>query len=132
MSKKVYITNKYVKELEHSEIDFDLYEKILGKDWSDIDREEIDLGRDNNWWTGEGYPIEIDRVIKTLQKLKKRGANFVEIMYHCDHIGYVFNGVDIHESTEGELKKHLESEKKNKAKQEEIKALEKKLKELKS
>lgn len=134
MEKEIYITHKYVDEVEHSEIDFDLTDKILGDDADDFDIRNIFLGKQGKWWIGEGEPIEIDRVIKTLEELKEKGANFVEIMYHCDHIGYVFNGVDIHKSTEGEIEKHLEGMKKkrDKAKQEEIKALEKKLKELKS
>jgi len=136
MGKKVYITKNYIQETEISEIDFDLYDKVLGKEWEDMDcdQERIELGRKEKWWTGESHPIEIDRIIKLLNNLKIKGANFVEIMYHCDHIGYVFNGVDIHKSTEGEIENHLDQLKKRKEaeKQKEIEALEKKLKQLKS
>ena len=134
MSKEVYITHKYVKEIEHSEIDFDLPENVLGREVDTLDIRNIFVSREGKWWTGEGEPMEIDKVIKTLNELKDKGANYVEMMYHCDHIGYVFNGVDIHESTKEELEAHLEGEKKKneRARQEEIEKLERKLKELKS
>lgn len=134
MGKETYITYNYVGEIEHSELDFDLQVNVLGREVDMLEIRNIFLSREGKWWTGEGEPMEIDKVIETLNELKDKGANYVEMMYHCDHMGYVFNGIDIHESTKEELEAHLKHQKINKeiARQEEIEKLERRLKELKS
>lgn len=79
-----------VDEVEFSEIDFDLYNEIFEK-------EKVDEMYDNGEYPGdnldlsetENYPIHIDKVIAQLQKMKENGAEYVEIDYHCDHIGYI-------------------------------------------
>ena len=129
------ITKIYKVSDSLTEIDFILRDKILGKNW--VENEErfghITLNNDYKNWQGEVHPINIDDAIKILEKLKKEGSNYVEIMYHCDHIGYYFNGLDIHRSTDEEVAKDKERlEAKLKAKKDaEIKTLEAKLKELK-
>ena len=102
MKNKIHsITEIYKSEESLTEIDFTLRDKILGKGWDDNEERfgQIVLGNDHNSWKGESYPINIDDVNKVLEKLKKKGCNYVEIMYHSDHIGYYFNGLDIHRST---------------------------------
>ena len=107
MSKKLNhsITEIYKASESLTEIDFILRDKILGKDWSENEERfgQITLDNDHNNWQGESHPIKIDDVIKVLEKLKEKGSNYVEIMYHCDHIGYYFNGLDIHRSTNEEV-----------------------------
>lgn len=112
------ITRKYISERSVSEIDFDLYSEILGKDWSEVSDklgrfEDFKLNDSSDGWSGDSHPINIDRTIKILESLKKKGCNFVEIMYHCDHIGYYFYGLNIHRSTATELQDHYSKEKKN-------------------
>jgi hypothetical protein len=99
------ITEVYKSEESLTEIDFTLREKILGKNWDEKEERygNIILGDDKNSWKGESYPINIDDVNKVLEKLKKKGCNYVEIMYHSDHIGYYFNGMDIYRSTDEEV-----------------------------
>lgn len=129
------ITQVYTTGESLTEIDFTLRDEILGKDWADHEErfDQITLNNDHDNWKGESHPIKIDEVIKILEKLKSNGSNYVEIMYHCDHIGYYFNGLDIHRSTDEEVVKNKERlEAKLKAKKEaEIKALEAKLAQLK-
>lgn len=129
-----YILTHYKKEIEHSELDFTVRERFLGnqenEDWWDY----ISITKsENNFWSGESTEMDIDLAISTLQELKGAGCNFVEIMHHGDHHGYVFVGADIRLATDKEIadfEKKVEDHGK-KQKDEEIKNLEKKLKELK-
>lgn len=121
-------------EIYSSELDMLMRDEILGKNWSDGEwPDTITLDRKNNKWHGESEPIKIDFVINALEKLKKDGCNYVEIMFHEDHHGYYFNGLDIHRSTESELA--AEEERINiiteKNKEKEIRELEAKLAKLK-
>lgn len=105
------ITKIYKEEESTSEIDFTLRDKILGKDWDEKEERygEITKGNDEQYgWKEENYPIDIDEAIKILQGLKDKGCNHVEIMYHCDHIGYYFYGLDIHRSTDQEVSEEKE------------------------
>lgn len=107
------ITKTYLKEIELSEIDFELNEDIH-RDWYDIGKinNRVNITKNNKGsWEGDTIPIKIDDVIKTLQQLKKSGANYAEIMYHSDHNGYVFNGLEIRKSTEKEIKEHSDKNK---------------------
>jgi hypothetical protein len=130
------ITKEYKEEIDDSELDMTLYDEILGKDWSDKEKyhDTIYKGRDNQYgWQGESHPISIDRMMKHLQDLKDKGCNHVEIMYHCDHIGYNIYGLDIHRSTNEEVKAHKkwQAAEKEKEKQKKIKELTKELEKVK-
>jgi len=129
--KNVTIIRKYTEEIEFSEIDFEMYDKVLGKNWDE--KNEIESGVENKSWYGEAYAMDIDKMIEVLNGLKKGGANYVEVMYHCDHIGYVFNGVEIRKATKEEIAadNELIAAKNAANKQREIDALEKKLNQLK-
>jgi hypothetical protein len=129
------ITEIYKASHSITEIDFILRDKILGKNWAENEERfgQIILNNDQKNWQGESHPIDIDEVIKVLERLKKKGSNYVEIMYHSDHIGYYFNGLDIHRSTDGEIsneKKRLDVELQVN-KEAEIKALEARIAKLK-
>ena len=96
---KVYVTKRLVDDIEHSEIDFDLYSEF-GFDY-DTHSEfvGIQMGQDGT----DGYPINIDKMIKTLEDMKAKGATHVEMNYHCDHIGYEISGYEIKASKQEEI-----------------------------
>ena len=129
MSESSYFTVINIGHESLSELDFDLYKEVFG----DID---FDMAWPESIGDGhrvDGEPIRIDALIELLQKAKDRGANYVCIETHGDHHGYEIEPLDIHESTEGEIKKHLEEkEKKNKrTKQKEYNKLVEELEKLK-
>ena len=96
---KIYVTKRLVDDIEYSEIDFKLHNEF-GFDY-DIHEEfvEIQMGRGD----ADGYPINIDKMIKTLEDMKAKGATHVEMNYHCDHIGYEISGYEIKPSKQEEI-----------------------------
>lgn len=132
--KNYTILQKYTEEIEISEIDFDLQEDIVeGQDVNDISVDYIVVDNKKARYSGESHPIKIDQLIAILGALKSGGANYAEIMFHCDHIGYVFNGVDVKLAGDDDVaeNKKLIDAKKAEIKQREIDALERKLSQLK-
>lgn len=135
MSKRKYITKQYVVEDSVNEIDFDLYEYFKLKENDTL--EIITKPNKKANWSGESYPINVDTLLSMLNNMKEKGCNFVEVMYHTDHIGYVVNGLNIQPSANEELAAHKvktdqikritaemrELEKQFEAKQKEYKAL---------
>lgn len=89
---KVYVTKKLINDVEHSEIDFDLYGEFKFDYDTHSEFVTIPMGKQGD---ADGYPIKIDRMIKTLEKMKAKGATHVEMNYHCDHIGYEISGYEI-------------------------------------
>ena len=135
-SKKYIVEYDYKSEIELSEIDIDLQcELKIGED--DRNMGAISNGDKMLSWSGQSFEIGIDRVIKVLNQLKKKDkCKYVQIMYHGDHIGYVFNGLNITKHLEGSvgyrklMDKIIQSDiEKNDRK---IKELEKELQRLKS
>lgn len=107
MSKKLrkYLTKTYVAEDSVSEIDFDLYDHFKLKENDTL--EIITNPNPDARWSGESYPINVDIFMSMLKVMKEeKGCNFVEIMYHTDHIGYVINGLNIQTSTKEEIAEH--------------------------
>lgn len=109
-----YMTLKYLKEIEESDLDIIEVEKTLGKDAWEPGYERIFKHLDNDCsWEGECNRISIDLLEKTIAKLKKAGANYVEMMHHSDHNAYVFYGIEVRKSTKEEvLTYQLQNEKK--------------------
>lgn len=106
MKHENYIITKYTEEIELSELDLELDCDILGSDEFD-DKEHIVIEKGNIYsYAGESTPIKIDTIINTLEKLRDGGANYVEIMHHCDHHGYIFNGANITKATAEEINEH--------------------------
>ena len=129
-----YLNKKNLIDDELSEIDFDFM-----RDWNcDYDNEESDDPNDfhhydyiiNQNGYADGYPIKIDRVIEQLQKMKDAGCNYIEMDYHCDHIGYQFSGFLIEEATAEQIEEFLNKKKEKEAKEKEIRELRQKIKEL--
>ena len=127
-----YIYYKIVKEIELSELDFVNQDKILGKH-PENDSWEYQLIENRSEYYIESEEIEIDTAIKTLEKLKKAGANYAQIVAHVDHHGYEFFGLEMREATKEEVDEYLNKNKESikKAKQEKIEQLEKELDKLK-
>lgn len=98
MGKKIIIEYDYIIEDEMEEIDFDLNKelRIDYDNWDEISRVSND---EDCYWAGDSHPVKIDRVLKVLNKLKKK-CKYVEIMYHEDHISYIFSGLNIRKHVE--------------------------------
>lgn len=97
MNKKVI---KTIDSFEFSEIDFDLYDELFTKEKvaeiynsnKDHPSNYIFNKRDPEC---DGEPINIDRLINKLNEFKNKGANYVALEYHCDHIGYILEAIKI-------------------------------------
>ena len=96
----IYVKRELVYENELSEIDFQLKEEF-GFDYEKHD-DFIVEGDSNDY--ADAYPIKIEEVIQELTNMKDAGATHVEIGYHCDHIGYIFEGYEIKSMTSAEVK----------------------------
>ena len=98
-SERYIVEYNYKTEFELDEIDFDLQSELK------IKENDSNMGTLNNGeslWSGESFPINIDIVIEVLNEFKKKNkCNYVEIVYHSDHIGYIFNGLNITKHLEG-------------------------------
>ena len=103
-NKNTYITVTKVKHTEVSEIDFDLHSKFKfdyenGGDFISIDGPGQSL---------DSEPVDISRMIKILADMKQKGANYVRIEYHVDHIGYEVEGLNIRKSNDQEISTYEE------------------------
>ena len=105
MENNKYYTIKIIDEYEFSEIDFDLYREIFNltseEENSDGDGWYKPIGHYNR----DGCPLQIDRLISKLEEFKKKGANYVSLEYHEDHIGYPMEALNISQSTTEEIEK---------------------------
>ena len=112
MKKPQDYTTKKIKDFEFSEIDFYFYDELFGKKWDDekFEHPRCISSEKNN----EGYPIKIERLIQKLQQFKDKGANYVSIDYHCDHIGYQLEFLNIQKSTPEEILNYKTKELKKK------------------
>lgn len=126
-----YFIQKTVKTESLSEFDFILYGNLFGKEWDDDDlvhpSERI---IDNREFFSDGTPIEIDVLIRLLQKLKRKGANYIALNDHCDHHGYDIEGIKIEEATKKEIENYLAKKKESKEKEDKIKELYNQIKEI--
>lgn len=122
----IYVKRNLVYENELSEIDFVLHNEFRYnyEEHEDFFIEGEYAGR------ADAFPININDVIQELSNMKDAGATHVEIGYHCDRIGYIFEGYQITSMTEtgvNQLKQKQESER---LKQEKINDLRKQIKTL--
>ena len=128
-----YLRKIYVGERETDDsLHFLNQEKILNLGEDDDYPETITTDGTN--WAGETVPMDIDELINILNELKGQSANYVEIMFHEDHCGYVINGVHMREANDMEKQLYL-LEQNNESinnRKEKIAALKKQLKELES
>lgn len=112
---KYIVHNNFVPE-EFSELDFELYSKLGLED----DDEHENIINNFEYDYVEGDPIEIDKLMHELVKLKSRGANYVRIDNDLDHYGYIIQGVEIHLASKKEIQTFFhEKEKEKQAKKNE-------------
>lgn len=129
-----YIKKIYVKEIEISDLDLENVDNILGLNEEGHDYNYLtNIDYNQHYWAGETQEIEIDKLIETVTRLKKSGANYVEILHHGDHHGYVFYGIEMRKATKEEIAVNKEKEKQSilKAKENKIKELEEQIEKLK-
>lgn len=104
---KINILKTYLGTHKESELDFDIRDKMFpGVDWEDV--EEF---TENGSIRLDSHPIEIARLREILTQLESQGANWVEIDYHCDHIGYLLVGLSITPLSPEEAIPHIEKKK---------------------
>ena len=129
---KYYTINTICND-SFSELDFELYDEIFGEDKLDFD-EFYPESIGDKYSSVDGHPIQIDRLINLLLDFKKKGANYVGLHHHCDHIGYDLEAYDIHLSTQEEINNFLfkEKEKERIKKEKEIQKLQNQLDKLKN
>jgi hypothetical protein len=96
-----YLTFNYVGEVELPDTRIELYDRLLGtEEWQ---HKDLLLNAEEKNYAGEGYPVDIDKLIEHLQALKAAGANFVEITHHDEGEGFALNGVEVREATQDEV-----------------------------
>jgi hypothetical protein len=83
-----------------------------GYDWDSNDRyEEIgSIQRD-------GGMVSIERLRKALDEFESKGANYVNLDYHCDHNEVEVTGVVYRTSTEKEIEDFIKAQEEKKEKQ---------------
>lgn len=126
--RNVYLKREVVYESEISEIDFKLKEEF-GFDYEK--HEDFLIEGDSNGYA-DAYPIKIEHIIQELVNMKDAGATHVEIGYHCDHIGYIFEGYRIKPMDKSEVEEIKNMKAKNDKKIQEIADLKQRIKELES
>lgn len=120
----IHIKKKLVYENELSELD-SVLEKEFGFDYEN--HEDFFIEGDYAGYA-DAFPINIDRIIQELSNMKAAGATHVEIGYHCDHIGYIFEGYQITLMTETEVNQLKQKQESERRKQEKINDLRKQIK----
>ena len=127
---KQYYSIKSLDEFEFSEIDMDLLNTLFGKDW--YNDEEKEYPNSVGSYYKDGYPILIDRLIDKLNEFKQKGANYVSLEYHCDHIGYPIEALLIERMSDSDIEDHEQKilKKKEEEKQKKIEELQKQIKQI--
>lgn len=103
------IKNMIIKKFLSFEETEDLMLNYLFYTEEEIDEnypEWIEQGGDR--WSGINTPMPIDDALRIIQEMKDKGANFIEIDFHCDHITYLFSGFEIRKATKKEIEKENE------------------------
>jgi len=57
---------------------------------------------------GNNTPMPIDDALQIIQEMKDKGANFIEMDFHCDHQTYLFSGFEIYKASDEEIEKENE------------------------
>lgn len=98
----LYLKRTLVYENEISELDYELYDEF-GFDSTTHSRGIL---IDTDDYDSNAYPVSIDKLIEELTEMKQQGATHVEIQYHTDHIGYVFEGYTIKAMSDTDIEEH--------------------------
>lgn len=117
--KKQGIVFNYVGHETTEDLNFITRAEILGKKWDDDDNFEYPIsivnGNTGNNWEGESHCVSISSLEKIIANLKAKGANYIEIMYHSDHVEYEINGLKLHKASPEEIKNYEKKRKKKQA-----------------
>lgn len=122
----LHIKRKLVYESELSELDYELYDEF----GFDSDTHSRGILVDTADYESNAYPISIDKLIDELTEMKRQGATHVEIHYHTDHIGYVFDGYTIEVMTDTDIKEYNQRMRAERYKREMIKSLYQQIREI--
>lgn len=98
---------KPIHHINSDELDFSLREQVLQPFDEDEEYREIYESKLNYL----NSPIKIETLRGFLDDLEERGANFVAIDYHTDHIEYELDGMFITEATQDEIDYHEKKDK---------------------
>ena len=92
-NRKYIIKTTYKAFEERTEIDFDLYNELgIG----DEDEQVKTITNANTYQPPASFcSIKIDKVLDVLKQFKNKNCEYIDIMYHEDHIGYYFYGSNI-------------------------------------
>ncbi len=93
------IIYKHVKHINTDELDFLNREQIFPDLGEDEDLNEIYKDKTNILNT----PVSINYLRGLLDELETKGANYVSIDYHTDHIEYELDGIIAREATQEEI-----------------------------
>jgi hypothetical protein len=80
-----------------------------GYDWDSEDRYE-EIG----YLQRDGGMVSIERLRKALDEFESKGANYVNIDYHCDHNEVEVTGVVYRTSTEKEIEDFIKAQEEKK------------------
>lgn len=89
------LVQEFIDDSSFDDLDIELQENFnmsLHNDDSLYDDYDIICNKNGR---ADGHPIRIDKLISTLQHFKSIGANYVELDYNCDHIGYDLSAYNI-------------------------------------
>jgi tetraacyldisaccharide-1-P 4'-kinase len=93
------IKHTYLLEVDHTELDLDLYHELQPSDPEGLQNEREKVyetnGEHSYFWAGDATPIRIELVEDFVNKAREAGANYVEIQHHEDHHGYYLYGLKI-------------------------------------
>lgn len=122
--KKQGITSTYVGHETTEDLKHIMRNEILGEDWDEKGEYPIyiEKGNTGNNWEGEAYAVSIRSLRELIGYLEEKGANYVEIMFHGDHGEYELSGLEVHKTTDSEMRAYNKGIKKQREaiKQEEI------------
>lgn len=97
----VYYKKEHIGSKEWSDLDFLLREHI-GFDYEKHDK-CVEISNKTGM-TGT-CPMDIDKILSQLKKMRKKGATHVSLDYHIDHIGYVMDNWKVTPATKEEVDK---------------------------
>lgn len=103
------------------EVDFEMYNDILGQDNVNVAYEEDGINFIDKEQFYENRPMSIEYLKKFIAKAESNGCNYVAIDYNCDHPDYTLHGIEIHSATDMEVDaevKRIEEEKKKRVEKE--------------
>lgn len=108
-----WIKKEYVEEVERDDVDDIAINKLLPGDWYEESYGTHTTNKQS--YSGVSDAMNIDDMFSVLNNLKEKGSTHIEVMYHIDHRGYVFNGLIMQRATEEEIQ-NFENEIKEKSK----------------